>query len=374
MEKAIYDTKEGIESMLMLGSYEDFYAVMRKRYEVGNSESKDRERLNIFYVLGRFVTDEFGQCGKLNRKILTKEIYSALPPVLTTVEFFQELGKLLDSPADTKAFDLYEGVEGVALGFPLPPPHVLCSRCSKGWTFENCQDVDARGNFVNLPLGEFAGKILREAEAALNQRTDGAYEMHFAVRNDRWKNSDITQRLSRQEGWRSESDADHPITYDYVIHPGDEVQFTKYTYYHGECFLEFSSDEQKIELQEKMAELAVLFTACGFNGVKVMKGIFPHRFVLEAKEDGVDLSLDQDLLLWFEVETVEGEFGVGILGEFPPMMDLRGTGASMKALFGVMNPYEGTTGALKGMISLLNEDVIKKVRDLMANRKKKSRK
>jgi hypothetical protein len=125
------NTKEGIRKNL--GSLNDFTELVQRRRDYYR---KHDIHLDVFYVLdGLFHLD---QCGNINTEckswgdgLVSERIRkNYLPPVLTMLEFHQELDKLGDDTSYSYSH-----------GSDLPPHDLVCPYCGKGWTMLNISDV-----------------------------------------------------------------------------------------------------------------------------------------------------------------------------------------------------------------------------------------
>jgi len=145
-----YVTKEGIAAEL--SSYASFYECMRLRSEWGQHGFLDAHWegntcLTPFTVLGRYHSNGFGQCSRLNREMFTDEDRAAMPPVMTDEEFQTFLDQHVRPRITGPFYATHEGVSGNAPAFLLPPPHLLCARCGGGWELDTCHDIDAEGSY-----------------------------------------------------------------------------------------------------------------------------------------------------------------------------------------------------------------------------------
>src|SRR5438552_663912 len=99
MESSIYNTKEGIESRL--GSLADLNELVKERHDAGYQR---HERLQEFYILGRFSSDTVGNFNKWGPDIFPAEVYANAPKVMTAEEyseFYNANQHLISADADT---------------------------------------------------------------------------------------------------------------------------------------------------------------------------------------------------------------------------------------------------------------------------------
>lgn len=228
--KPWYDTTQGIRGAL--ASLETFTELVSERHTAGYTR---KERLNEFYVLGRYSLDTCGNCGKLLDWI-PKDNLPDLPDVMSRDAFWAYM--------KTNAKDGEKTAVSSSMTSDLPFGNIICSVCKKGWTIHNCHDTVVVHKTEVFPLADFEGKTLRDVKTAYRKRKDAHYQMQddILVRNDRFidlspkypgETEEWKQRLVKNErGWVSTRDG---INDDYVIQTGDEGFFNVWTYYHHSC-------------------------------------------------------------------------------------------------------------------------------------------
>ena len=228
--KPWYDTKQGIETSL--DSLKSFLNLIHARYQAGYDRD---ERLNEFYVLGRYSLDTCGNCGKAMGWI-PKSNLPDIPDVLTRDEFW---AYIKDNVSDSLNLSISFG-----MGSDLPNEDVSCPVCKKTWQIGNCHDTVVRHETKDFSLNDLAGRTLGEVKTIYGSRTDAIYRMQpdVLIRHDRFidtsprypgSTKDWEQSIVKNErGWVSEKDG---IDDNYVVQTGDEGFFNVWTYYHGDC-------------------------------------------------------------------------------------------------------------------------------------------
>lgn len=223
-----YDSVGGIEKAMT--SLEGFANLIQARHTAGYGRG---ERMNEYYVLGRYSLDSCGNCGKFSDWI-PKEKFPNLPNVMQRTDFWAFMkvaaGDSVRAP--------------ISMGSDLPTDGVTCPICKQGWDIGNCHEVVTSHNTEVFPLADFVGRTLGEVRAAYSARTDAHYFMQSdcLIRNDRFIDlspkypnpaSDWEKKVVKNErGWISAKDGADD---DYVIQVGDEGYFNVWKYYHPSC-------------------------------------------------------------------------------------------------------------------------------------------
>jgi hypothetical protein len=280
-----YDTKAGIaESLASLAAFKQMFA---ERHEAGYERE---ERLNDFYVLGRYSLDTCGNCMKA-QGFIPKEVYPDIPDVLTREEFWSFI----------KGHSAGDGpMLSFGMGSDLPYPHLICSHCQRGWDMTNYHDTVAWHLHETYSLADFVGKTLAEMKAAYCQRNDAIYFMQpdVLIRNDRFidrspkyhhPEKDWQKGIVKNEkGWMSEKDG---ITDEYVIQPGDEGHFNVWKYFHHECNKKHLAAEEQKYFRE-------IFEKAGFKEIRLTET--PNQYCPCEK-----------CAPWYHVATKFGTFLIG---------------------------------------------------------------
>lgn len=329
-----YNSKEGIAEQL--GSYAEFYAVMDERRRRGgyNDEGmRDTESgtLTSFTVLGRYQTDQFGQCWRLNRELFTDADRMTMAPVMSEDEFEMFFDREVRPRITQTFFSMCEGIEGMSLAFPLPPPAIVCARCGGTWTLETCHDIDNAGGFENIDLAPFVGKTLREVDQELTTRTDAlrTFGRPLGVQNPKWVEPCADHELATAEerGWRKERSEDNPISWDYVVQTGDRTSVFCYHFYHGPCLWQIKSEVAVVEEMTNLQGMESLFKDIGFDEVVITGTSLPQHLrdwiKSDINEDG-DFDKIIDAFTYYRVETKQGSFGIAYA--VYPILDLAETG------------------------------------------------
>lgn len=375
-----YNTKEGIGSQL--GSYDALYAIMKLRneqmpYKSDGSRNGQRTILEPFTVLGRYRSDQFGQCGRLNREIFTDDDRKAMPQVMTDNEFQVFFDEHVKVRIKKPFYSMYEGVTGAASAFPLPSPHLVCAKCGETWQLETCHDIDSEGKFEGFDLALFVGKTLREVESELQKRTDGerSFGHPLAIHNPRWTTADPDDEFatSEERGWRrGERDTENLITSDYVVKPGDSTTIFCYHFYHGSCFRMMKQECAIREDIENINGMKKVFEEVGFEDVRITRMPFPdHLRTWAAKDLNEGESVDNaaEGSPYYAVQTQQGSFG--IWNAAYPVIDLHDSGVALHDFVPELAteipidfpPFVGITGEPEQFMRLLILMMKQKARD-----------
>lgn len=222
-----YDTEEGI--LASLCSLDAFNALLDERRKAGY---KRKERMNEFYVLGRYFLDTCGNCMKIFGWV-PKENFPKLPDVMSSYAFWQ----FMDLACAEKCWITTQPGE-------VPDSKVTCPICKKGWDIHSCHNsVIIQKNEV-FSLQDFVGKTLREVMSFYTAKNDARYSMYheILIRNDRFidlspkypdpKDSYQKGVVKNEKGWVGSVEG---VGDDYVIEVGDEGYFYVWKYYHSLC-------------------------------------------------------------------------------------------------------------------------------------------
>jgi hypothetical protein len=281
--KPWYDTKEGITKSIT--SLESLIDLIQERHSAGYDR---QERLNEFYILGRYCFDTCGNCSKAEERI-PKVLMPKIPDVLTRDEFWTYAKK---HSIQMISFSMNGG--------NLPLLGLKCPYCGKTWNIQNCHDTVVWDTTKVYPLIDFVGQTLGNVKAAYAKRDDAVYRMQpeILIRND--KHIDFSPKYPKPEydweksivknehGWMDEKDG---ITDDYVIQPGDEGFFNVWKYFHHAC--------NRANLRENMkAKFKEIFEKAGFK--KITLWATPNKYC----------SCDH-CAPWFKVYTKFGIINIG---------------------------------------------------------------
>lgn len=279
-----YDSFSGIEKALT--SLDGFSNLIQARYTAGYGRG---ERMNEYYVLGRYSLDPCGNCGKFSDWI-PKEHFPNLPDVVRRDEFWAFMKVAVGDDAHTS----------ISMGSDLPTDGVTCPICKKGWAIHNCHEVVVSRNTEVLSLADFEGRTLRDVKAVYSVRTNAHYFMQSdcTIRNDRlidlsskYPNPahDWEKRIVKNErGWISAKDGADD---GYVIQTGDEGYFNVWKYYHPSCSRLNLASTEETYFRDVFAQAGFMFS--------VMHHL-PNGY--SPREAGAP---------WFRVETEIGQITIG---------------------------------------------------------------
>lgn len=327
----MHNTKEGIATQI--NSYAAFYAVMRLRNERGHYKTdgtpgEEHARLTPFTVLGRYRSDEFGQCGRLHRELFTDADRAAMPPVMTDEEFRGFFDQYVRPRITESFYSTHEGISGMSPAFPLPPPHIVCARCGGTWALDTCHDIDAEGDFEDIDLAQFTGKTLREVEIELSARTDAlrAFGHPLHVQNPQWVDSNANEQWAtpEQRGWRD-------VAWDYVVQHGDRSSVFCFHFYHGQCFRELNGGRAAVEEAENVEGMKQMLEEVGFGDVRMTLMPLPdhvRKWIAADLDEGESVDEAAEALTYYRAETLQGAFGIVCYAAHAMLIDLEGSGVS----------------------------------------------
>lgn len=313
-----FNTKESIQSEL--GSYESMYSMLLRRHSQGHSLAH-MEKLTTFVVLGRYVSDEFGQLGRLNRELFTDDDRALMPPVMTREEFNDYCRKVVEprkkAGARVQFLPPFEPSIGMEAPFILPPPHVVCAKCGRGWDIPTCHDIDSEGNFEDLDLTPFLGKKLKEVQEFLDKRADGValFGCPAHIRNERTMPGN---RKGRTVAW------------EYEIQGGDRGTIFFHPFHHGPCMRQLKQERSHGDALLITQEMRTFLEKTGFSGVTVNNVAVPEHFRRWLGSEITDHEeLEEDIaeMAYFQIETKEGKFGLAVCAF--TLLDLEGTGIAL---------------------------------------------
>ncbi len=227
-----YDTKEGIaKSITSLVGLNHLIAARR------TAGYQRDERMNEFFIFGRFSLDTCGNCSKAMGYVPKDEI-PEIPDVMTREKFWAYIKEHSVRGEDTMI--------SFGMGSEIPDENIVCPYCGSSWEASNCHDTVPIRSIEVYPLDGFVGKTLGEVKAIYTAKTDATYFMQsdILVRNDR--NIDLSLKYPNTEkdwerkivvnerGWLSKREG---VTDEYVIQAGDEGYFNVWKYFHSDCHL-----------------------------------------------------------------------------------------------------------------------------------------
>lgn len=277
-----YDTKEGIQSHV--GTLAQLHEVLDARHEASYGR---QERLNEYYLLGRFHLD---QCGNCSKGELPKPLVD-VPAVATHDEFWRHAKEQLGE--DTM-------ISFALNGGNIPLPGLTCAHCRQTWNVENCADTVVYHSHETFPLTTFAGQTLAEVKGAYAERTDAIYRTQpdVLIRHDRF--IDLSPEypeprekwqegaVKNKRGWMS---AKKGIDDTYVIEPGDELFINVWRYFHQACNRAYLAETEERSFKE-------LFEKAGYQ--KIALAARPNEYCSCEK-----------CAPWFDVATEVGTFKIG---------------------------------------------------------------
>ena len=274
-----YDTPEGIADMIR--TLAGFNQLSRLRDEAGYLRG---ERLNQFYILGRWFLDTCGNTMKIVDEFIPKEKFPQIPDVLTAEEFWLFIRQHGGNVSITSTPEAI-----------IPPVRITCAECGKPWTIRNAHDFIPRRESPVFSLANFVGMTLGEVRSFLDTRTDAVWRLRTRdkpIRHDRFidltPHPDYPTMKMNEYGWAGK---DEGITDEYIIQAGDEAAPAVWYCYHSAC--------NRVALERFQRErFTRVFENAGFGTVSMTA--IPNRYWQH------DYATP-----WFEVST---QYGVIVIG------------------------------------------------------------
>jgi hypothetical protein len=267
-----YDTLEGIKSYLT-----DLNGLERLRSDRHKAWYERKERLHEFIIMGQWHADSCGNFGKCSFELN----YTKTPkdwtfpqdglPVIRRESLWSVLGD--------ETWSISTGMRA-----ELPPSHILCPECGKGWTLGNAHDAVQRRESIIVDL--IPGQTIAERELFWKDKTDGLYTFGHnpGVRNAKFidlgpDNGCDYKGLQappprppvNEKGWRCH----HPpfknekLTREYVAEEGDSCSMDVCRYEHTQCNL-------LRKYREERQFFTDVFIAAGI--FKVVLSEIPNRY------------------------------------------------------------------------------------------------
>jgi hypothetical protein len=218
-DSAAYDSVAGIERYLANG-LAGLNRLMSDRSAAGYER---HEHLRCFVILGRWSTDGCGNFGRCTLSLYGEPLKAELPQVTTweNLRVFKNLR--MESAMDAG----------------VPPTHVRCPECAKGWVLETAHDtfVSREDRVVSLT----AGATIKTEEFGFANNSEGVFRFgpEPGVRNAKWIDTAVVDgRIVNEKGWRHH----HPpfkgerLTRDYVAEEGDSCSITVWLFHHRRCW------------------------------------------------------------------------------------------------------------------------------------------
>jgi hypothetical protein len=229
-----YDTKDGISDAAK--TLQGFNRLVSERYDAGYRRN---ERMNEFYVLGRYFFDTCGNCGKLQGNI-PKVTVPDIPGVLTRDEFRVYTG-------ETNSFSIAIGGGG-----DVPLPGLLCAHCKQEWSDTNFFDTVVYHGVETHSLAGFVGETLLMATSVYQKRNDAVYrtQSDVLIRNEKYK----------ERGWMGLKEG---ISDNHLIEAGDVLWLNVWRFFHAACNRDHLLQAEELKFRQ-------VFVKAGFSMVSMM--------------------------------------------------------------------------------------------------------
>lgn len=246
-----YDSIDGVCNAL--SSLETLNDLIDERRTAGYNR---HERLNEFYIFGRYMLD---CCGNLRvaHDFIPAEKIPDFPKIadhnifwdrIKTWQKKEQPNVLTDEEIRAPDFKYSENKRPypISVSFsikdPIPPTNIICSYCGKGWVIDNCHDVIRKKEQIGdkVDAKDYIGKTHQYIRTELLERIDALYILHNFIQNDKYID------LTPKKGYDTLKENEHghlDVKKDYVIQEGDYIYYEKVFYYHRECTIAKCAEE-----------------------------------------------------------------------------------------------------------------------------------
>ncbi|MFZ3232865.1 MAG: hypothetical protein WA194_05015 [Patescibacteria group bacterium] len=241
-----YDESHNIEASLK--GYVEFAALVAARREVFKKAQEISGQtfpqvMSEWYLLDGTVWLDYqgNACPSSGSDALPEEFLKRLSnrKIVSKEEFFDQLAFWKqDHESDPEKYP-YVSVN-YALGKRLPPVSIPCACCNRAWKIEDIADMRVQSEVVEFrPKKSEIGKPLSELWKRFEGRTDAMFipmEARYAVRNirliDHSPNPDFPSLEINARGYYPLKDGESK---DHVLRVGDQAEFHKLEFVHGDC-------------------------------------------------------------------------------------------------------------------------------------------
>lgn len=249
MKEPYYNTVEGVSKAIT--TLEGLNNLIKARSDAGY---KRKERMYEFYILGRYFLDTCGNFGVISKEFIPAEHIPDFPEIVdkecfwAAIETWQKKEQpdvLTHDEMHAPDFDWsankrpYPVSISIGCENPIPPAHIVCPWCKKGWTIDNCYDVERRREPEEMINAEnFIGETWQSIKNNFDQLGDALYVVERSIQKNR--NVDL-KPLKDCETFKADPiDLLKDVFPGYVIKKGDHIFLKKINYYHKECYIAHS--------------------------------------------------------------------------------------------------------------------------------------
>lgn len=318
--QSVYDTKEGIEVMLM--SLESFNQFIEMRQQA----AENRERLQNFYLLGRFLAHCSGDVIKLQPDYFPPDMYNDIPPVLTPEEFIALVNQYGTDKETMR--------EGQDMRYPvIPPAYFVDSVNHEGWTIETCHDAYPVGTDEVIDLCLYAGKTIAEVRHIFSSDKEKIYEFYpLIIFNEELidttldENGDPVNQLGQ---------CPHDeLSDDYVIRMGDSANIRVIRFFHKDTLERFHAKTHDTLIDDVLGTMHEICEQAGFTGVELTPTPMPTYLV----HYGSHVShFATHVHLYCHAKTDQGSFGIIAIDDGMVWLDLTETDVKRDDLLEAMD-------------------------------------
>jgi len=259
MKEPYYNTFEGISKAIT--TLEGLNNLVKARRDAYYDR---KESLYEFYILGRYSLDTCGNFGVASSKFIPAERIPNFPKVADRDLFWKVISEwqkkeqpdvLTHEEMDDPDFDWSANKRPypISMSFgignnPLPPTNITCPSCKKGWTVDNCHDVESRGEPEEKKSAEnYVGQPWQSIKDNFDLLNNALYIVSEAIQND--KHIDLTPLKDYKTLKVNSMGVLKDISPGYVVQKGDHVFLKVIKYFHKGCFI--AHIEQKCDEYRK---------------------------------------------------------------------------------------------------------------------------
>lgn len=250
----VYDSKEGIEKLLDEG-LEGLNRLQDLRSEAGYGRG---ERMKEWCILGYWITDSCGNFGRITEGA-PAAAFSSVPRVMPTSEIYEHYVKHTSSTMSSS----------------IPPAHVHCSECEKGFDIDNAHLVTEQHRDLNESAARWEGVSIEEANKILRQLSSHEVRRITGLTNPAWVDLSRHPRakendkdwLVNETGWREcgseklyNGEPNPGLTQKSIVPAGSTASYVVWTWMHNEC-------AQKKTRRNERAFFERVFEKAGFTNV-----------------------------------------------------------------------------------------------------------
>lgn len=195
---------------------------------------KDGIPLSVFYVLGRWIFDQFAQvCPLGDRHNKAPAELGTCPPVMTP----EQVQLFMRDDTLAQVFD-----------WPFPPEYVSCSACGEKWTIHNARDFMHHETSEEVPIESFVGSPLSDiTEIPEFHQLKKHFVTHDMIYSDHPPEEVETREAMNGNRWRY-------VDKDYVVQSGDRASVRVMSFTHKACYQRVAERRTRVKFEEAFSK------------------------------------------------------------------------------------------------------------------------